>query len=203
MARRRRKVKFGRVFILLLLIALICVFGYIAFKKLSSNKKATKVKEISSIKSYGYTLRENATDYYKDLFKKLDKILKKEEVDMDKYATLVSQMFIADFFNLDNKISKNDVGGREFVYSDYQSDFEKYAKDTMYKSVQNNVYGNRKQKLPIVDKVTVSKSNNESYKYGDNTDSNAYVFEFKIDYKDDMDYQDKGKLILIHNDKKI
>lgn len=204
MVRRKRKIKFSRVFVLLLLIALICVFGYMAFKKFSNGKKSVnKVKEISSIKEYGYSLRENATDYYKELFKKLDKVLKKKEVNKDEYATLVSQMFLADFFNLDNKSSKNDVGGRQFVYTEYQDDFEKYAKDTMYKSVKNNVYGNRKQKLPIVSKVTVTKKDSESFKYGENTDTNAYVFEFNIEYKSDMGYQEDGKLVLIHNDKKI
>ena len=173
-----------------------------AIKKFSS-KKVSKVKEISSIKGYGYTLRADATDYYKSLFKKLDKVLKEKDVDMDEYASLVSQMFVADFFNLDNKISKNDVGGKQFVYTDYQGDFEKYAKDSIYKSVQNNVYGNRKQELPIVSKVTVSKKDSESFKYGDNTDSEAYVFEFEVQYKKNLDYQESGKLVLIHNDKKI
>ena len=202
MARRRRKVKFGRLFILLLLIALIFVFGFMAIKKFGG-KKVSKVKEISSIKGYGYTLMADATDYYKGLFKKLDKVLKEKEVDMDEYASLVSQMFVADFFNLDNKISKNDVGGKQFVYTDYQGDFEKYAKDSIYKSVQNNVYGNRKQELPIVSKVTVSKSDSESFKYGDNTDSEAYVFEFDVEYMKDLGYQESGKLVLIHNDKKL
>ena len=68
-------------------------------------------------------------------------------------------MFIADFFNLDNKISKNDVGGKEFVYSNYQTDFEKFAMDSMYKSVENDVYGKRNQELPIVTKVEVTKVN--------------------------------------------
>ena len=203
MAKRKRKVKVSRIIVLVFLAILLFVFGYMAISKITSGKKAGKVREISSIKGYGYSLRADATDHYKKLFKKLSKVLNKKEVDMDEYASLVSQMFVADFFNLDNKISKNDVGGKQFVYSNYQNDFENYAMDSMYKSVQSNVYGNRKQSLPIVTDVSVSKKDSVSYKYGDNVDDNAYVFDFDIKYKKDLDYQDEGKLILIHSDKKL
>lgn len=205
MARRRiRKVKIGRLFTVLFLVGLIFALGYIAVNKFSSkNQNATKVKEISKIDGYDYSLREDATDYYKKLFKKLSKTLKTDDVDMDEYASLVSEMFVCDFFNLNNKSSKNDVGGVQFVYKEYQSDFEKFAMDSIYKSVLNNVYGNRRQKLPIVSKVTVSKGENSSFKYGENTDSNAYNFTFKIEYTEDDGYQDSGSLILIHSGKKI
>lgn len=205
MARRRvRKVKMGRLFTVLFLIILIVALGYIAINKISSkNQKTTKVKEISKIDDYDYSLREDATDYYKKLFKKLSKTLKANEVDMDVYASLVSEMFVCDFFNLNNKSSKNDVGGVQFVYKEYQSDFEKYAMDSIYKSVLNNVYGNRKQKLPIVSKVTVNKGENSSFKYGENTDSNAYNFSFKVEYTEDDGYQNSGSLVLIHSGKKI
>ena len=137
------------------------------------------------------------------MFKKLGKVLSSDDVDVDKYAEIESQMFVADFFNLDNKVSKNDVGGVEFVYEPYKNDFKKYAMDSIYKSVTSNVYGNRKQSLPIVDDVKVSKVKNESFKYGDSSDDEAYVFNFSITYKDDLDYQDSGSLILIHSGKKL
>ena len=133
----------------------------------------------------------------------LEKTLNADEIDEDKYSELVAQMFIADFFNLDNKISKNDVGGKQFVYANYQSDFEKYAMESMYKSVESDVYGDRNQELPEVTSVTVTKVKQESYKYGNNTDDTAYVYNFDIEYKDDLGYQTSGSLILIHNDRKI
>ncbi len=205
MARRRvRKVKIGRLFTLLFLVVLIFGLGYMAIDKLGSKKtKTTKVKEISKIEGYDYSLREDATDYYKKLFKKLSKTLDAKEVDMDEYASLVSEMFVCDFFNLSNKSSKNDVGGSQFVYKEYRNDFEKYAMDSIYKSVENNVYGNRKQKLPTVEKVSVKKGENTSFKYAENTDSNAYSFTFSVKYKEDDGYQSSGSLILIHNGKKI
>ena len=204
MAKRRRKVKIGRIFVLLLIVCLIAFLGVMAYDKLSVKKvKSKKVKNIMSIKEYDYVLKENATPYYKRLFKKLDSVLSKDEVDEEEYTTLVCQMFTSDFFNLDNKISKNDVGGVQFVYKDYQTDFEKYAMDSVYKSVENNVYGNRRQNLPIVEEVECSKVKNEIFKYGDSSDEKAIVVNFDIKYKEDLGYQEEGNLVIIHSDKKL
>lgn len=204
MKTKKRKINVKRVAILIILLLLIIIGGVLAVGKLTKKEGKTKeVKEVASIDAYGYTLRDNATAYYKKLFKELEKTLNKDEVDEDKYSELVAQMFLADFFNLDNKISKNDVGGKSFVYDSYQDDFEKYAMDSMYKSVESDVYGEREQDLPVVSKVDVEKVKNETYTYGDNSDDNAYVYNFKIEYKENLGYQTEGSLILIHNGKKI
>ena len=46
-----------------------------------------------------------------------------KEVDNKKYAEAISKLFVIDFFTLDNKSSKNDVGGVQFVYTSYKADF--------------------------------------------------------------------------------
>lgn len=202
--KKKRKINVKRVAILIILLALIIagiVLGVCKLNSQDSNVKETK--EVASIDAYGYTLKENATAYYKKLFKKLEKVLTAEEVDEEKYAELVAQMFMADFFNLDNKINKNDVGGVQFVYADYQTDFVKYAMDSVYKTVENDVYKDRKQTLPEVTNVTVTKVKNDSYTYGKNTDDNAYIYNFEIEYKEDLGYQTEGSLTLIHNGNKI
>ena len=201
MARRRKKLRIGRMFILILLITFIFVLGYMAITKKNQNE-VKKTRDISEIKDFGYTLREDATSYYKSLYKKLSKVLE-DEIDYDKYSSLVSQMFVCDFYTLSNKSNKNDVGGFQFVYNEYKNDFQKYATDTVYKSVLNNVYGNRKQDLPTVKEVNVTKKENIAFKYGDSTDEEAYVYDFEITYDNDYGYQDSGTLILIHNGKKI
>ena len=204
MKKKKRKINVKRVLILIILLILIVVGIVLTVNKLTNKDTTTKeVKEVASIEAYGYTLKDNETRYYKELFKELEKTLNKKEVDEEKYAELVAKMFIADFFNLDNKISKNDVGGKEFVYSNYQTDFEKFAMDSMYKSVENDVYGKRNQELPIVTKVEVTKVTNEPFTYGENTDDKAYIFNFKIEYKDNLEYQTEGSLTLIHNGNKI
>ena len=202
--KKKRKLNVKRIAIVIILLILIIAGTFLAIGKLTNKETKTKeVKELANIKAYGYTLKDNATAYYKKLFKELEKTLNEKEVDEEKYASLVAQMFIADIFNLDNKISKNDVGGKEFVYSNYQTDFEKFAMDSLYKSVENDVYGKRNQTLPEVTNVTVSKVKNESYKYGENTDENAYIYNFQTEYKEDLGYQKEGSLTLIHNGKKI
>ena len=203
--RKKRKVKYGRIILLLLIVCFISFLCIMTYDKFNVKKEpsAKKVKNISTIKEYGYSLKENATGYYKKLFKKLDSTLSKDDVSEEDYMNLVCQMFIADFFNLDNKISKNDVGGVQFVYKDYSSDFEKYAMDSIYKSVESNVYGNRRQELPIVEEVTCFKVKSETFKYGDSSDEKAYVLDFDIKYKSDLGYQDSGSMVIIHNDKKL
>jgi hypothetical protein len=202
MKKKKRRLNIKRIVVVIFLIIIIVLGGLYLFNK-KAKTKATEIKAVSTIKAYGYTLNDNATAYYKDLFKQLDQALNAKKVNDQKYAQLVSQMFVADFFNLDNKTSKNDVGGKQFVYTPYQSDFEKYAMNSIYKTVQNNIYGNRQQTLPIVTKVTVKKIKTEAFKYSAGTDTNAYVYNFKIEYKKDLGYQTKGSLVLIHNDKKI
>lgn len=203
--KKKRKVKFGRIFILLLIVCFISFLCIMAYDKFNGKKESVtkKVKNISTIKEYGYSLKENATGYYKNLFKKLDSTLSSDDVDEEEYVNLVCQMFVADFFNLDNKISKNDVGGVQFVYKDYTSDFEKFAMDSMYRGVESNVYGNRRQDLPIVEEVTCTKIKNEVFKYGDSSDDKAYILDFDVKYKSDLGYQDSGSLVIIHNDKKV
>lgn len=204
MKTKKRKINVKRVAILIILLLLIIASIVLAVNKLTKKETKTKeIQEVASIDAYGYTLKDNATAYYKKLFKELEKTLNADKVDEEKYSKLVAQMFIADFFNLDNKISKNDVGGKQFVYADYQSDFEKFAMDSMYKSVESDVYNDRNQELPIVSNVEVTKVGNQNYTYGENSDDNAYVYNFKIEYKDDLGYQTEGSLILIHNGQKI
>ena len=107
MKSKKRKINVKRVIILIVLLLIIIAGIVLAINKLTSKENTTKeVKEVASIDAYGYTLRDNATAYYKKLFKELEKTLNADKVDEDKYSELVAKMFIADFFNLDNKISK-------------------------------------------------------------------------------------------------
>ncbi len=202
--KRKRRVNKKKVFVFIILpliiIGFICYFMFFAGDKTT---KIVKPKNTDTIKGYDYTLREDATKYYKSLFKELKNTLESDEIDNDTYAELVAKLFVADFYNLNNKVSKNDVGGVQFVYEDYRDDFTKYATSSIYKSVESNVYGKRTQKLPIVSNVSTVKNENMLFTYGDKTDVEAYNISFEITYKEDLGYQTKGTLTLIHNDKKL
>lgn len=192
-------------FILVLILLLFIVFG--AYQVITGMKDKKKVKQQvkveEKIDDYGYELEDNETEYYKSLFKELKAVLNEKELDEEKYASLISQLFLTDFFTLDNKLSKNDIGGLQFVYSDFQTDFEKLAKESVYRYIESNIYGDRKQSLPIVKEVSVTNIENASFNYLDQTDEHAYQVDLKISYEEDMGYQEDATLVLIHNNDRL
>ena len=203
MAKRKISKKKVTIFVVILVVIVIAICLAIFLAKGNKETNTIKVESVDSIEGYDYTLDNNETKYYQELFKELKEVLEADDVDQNKYAELVVKLFIADFYNLDNKISKNDIGGTQFVYNDFRSDFEKLASSSMYKSIESNLDGKREQELPEVVKVSVEKVEGEPFKYGDNTDDEAYTINFDIEYKDDLGYQTSGTITLIHNDKKL
>lgn len=194
----KKIVKF--VIVLLIIVALIIV----AIKFLTKEDTVKKVEVEDEIKEYGYKMDDNETEYYKSLFKELKTVLEKETVDENEYASLVSQLFLADFLNLDNKLSKNDVGGVQFIYTDFQSDFEKIAKEGIYDAVVNKeTDAESKTEMPEVTNVEVVDLEHITHNYLDQTDNDAIKVDLKITYKTDLDYQDTTSLILVHNGKKL
>ena len=126
-----------------------------------------------------------------------------DEIDEEKYASVICQLFLADFFNLDNKISNNDIGGTQFIYESFREDFEKLAQESIYHYVENNIYGDRKQELPIVTEVSVVDIKEASYTYLDESDDNAYQIDLKIIYEKDMGYQEDVTLVLVHHNERL
>ena len=143
---KKKKIKYDNVIIfgligllvLLLLITGILIFG---IYKDTFGSKADGVEIIDTIDVYGYQLTENNTDYYKDLFNELKELLSNEDYSDKEYAELVAKMFVADFYDLNSKLNKNDVGGYQFVYEGYQETFKKFASDVngVYYYVDSNV----------------------------------------------------------------
>lgn len=122
------------------------------------------------------------------------------KIDEDNYVTLLSQLFLTDFYTLDNKLTNQDVGGIQFLATSLQERFKTKAINTVYKYVQNNLSGKRKQNLPEVKKVTVEKIENISYDEGDFSDKNAFEVDASITYVEDLGYTDSVKLYFVHED---
>ena len=200
---RRVSKKKVTIFIIIVLLIIGGIVGGILLLNHPKKIEPAKVESVDKIESYGYTLNNNATKYYKSLFKDLKEVLDAKELDEAKYADLITKLFVADFYNLDNKLNKNDIGGVQFVYKDFREEFKKIATNSIYKNVENNMYDNRDQKLPIVTNVSTEKPETKSFKYGNNTDEKAYSIKFEIEYQDDLEYQKSGTLTLIHNNKKL
>ncbi len=200
---KQKKRKIKKSFKILLFVVIILVLVFVGYKLTNKKTEDKKVKVEDSLEEYGYVLNENETQYYKDLFKELKKVLNSDNVDEEKYATLVGQLFLADFYNLDNKITKNDIGGVQFVYTPYQSDFSKFAVESIYHYVENSLYEKRNQELPIVTSVDITNIKQTSFDYQEKTDEEAWTFNYKINYEKDLGYQTEGTMTLVHNEKKL
>ena len=198
---KKRRLKTWPIIILVVVILfIICIINIFSSLK---GKSENSIKVVDNVEKYGYNLNKNETSYYKDLFKQLKKELSKDDINEEEYASIISKMFLADFYSLDNAINKNDVGGTDFVYKDYKESFIKSAKDTVYAYVENDVYGNRKQELPVVKNVTVTDIKNSSYSGDTASDEKAFYVNLEIEYKKDLEYQKKVELILIHSNDKL
>lgn len=204
--KRRRKILFLLIIILLLVGGLFVYKNY--FKK-SEPKIEVKSKVLDSIDEYGYTISDTDTKLYKSKYDELKRTLTAKTIDNKKYSELVAELFIIDFYSLDNKTSKNDVGGVEFVYTDYKTSFIDKARDEFYKYVKSNLNDNRNQKLPIVSTIKVESSEKvDASDYFDNDDiqsiDEAYKIELSWTYKEDLGYAKESTIIVIKDgDKKF
>lgn len=200
------KKKTKKVLIGIIIVLLIALLGFVVYKYYSTkNPEVKEAKIVSKIDEYGYKLKENKPKAYKDMFKDLEEILKADKVDEEAYVKKISEMFIYDFYSLDDKDAKTDIGGVDFVYSKVLENFLQNAQNTYYKYVESNIYNNRNQKLPIVKDIEITEVNTKPFAYGEETDEKAYEVVVKWDYTDTAfaTYQKSGKLIFIHDGIKL
>ena len=207
--KRRKKSKLKRfiVFLFVLLIAGGLVFMALKITKKSEPKKTEK-KVVDKIDNFDYVVAETDTKLFKDEFKKLKKILSADEVDNKKYAASVAKLFVIDFYTLDNKLSKNDVGGVQFVYNNYKKTFIDKSRDEFYKYVKSNLDNDRKQELPEVKTITVN--SNEPVSAGSEISGDefrqineAYKISLSWTYEKDLGYQTSATLIVVKDNDKF
>lgn len=203
MTKKKRKVKTNWIIISIFIVLFVLLFFCILNIYNTLKTKERTVKTLDTIEPYGYHLNENDPKYFKDLFKELKEVLETKEVDEESYVSLVSQLFITDFYSLNHATSKNDVGGIQFVYKDYQESFRKLAKDTVYAYVESNLYGKRNQELPNVKKVSIESIEQKVYEGEKETDDEAYLVELSIEYEKDLEYPMNCTLILIHSNDRL
>lgn len=201
--KKKRKLKKKVVILIILIVILVFLIGGFLLYKFVFTKEEDHAKVVSEIPEYGYTLEEDQPKIYKELFKELAKVLKAENVDTEKYASIAGQMLAIDFYNLDNKVSKNDVGGTEFIKDNYIDNFVLEASDTVYKYIEQNLYGKRKQELPIVTSSSVKDIEKGSYTYANKTDDNAYKVTVNLEYKKDLGYPKEVVVKFLHNGKRL
>lgn len=189
------------VFAIYILFIILLVIGIV--KILFLGKKTINVEVVDKIDNYNYTLNSNATDYYKGLFNELSNLLKNDDFDEKSYTELVSKLFITDVYTLDNKLNKNDIGGTEYVYSNFKDDFNMIAQSTIYKNIKNNMYNDRVQDLPIVKEVIINSIDNDDFEYEKNVFENAYYVDVSVNYESDLGYPTNISLVIIKNNDKL
>ena len=210
MNRENKKAKHSKIRIFNSIITILLIAGIVFlvvivlqnFVKKDNGK--TEEKVVDEITTFNYTVGENDTKLFKDTFNDLKKVLKEKEVDNEKYAEIMSKLFVIDFFSLNNKTSKNDIGGVQFVYSGYKADFVEYARNGIYKQVSNNLDRKKDQKLPLVDSVEVSSITKVSpssifkrEELASDTEEDAYEVNISWTYKNDDDFQTSSTLTIV------
>ena len=210
---KKRKLNYSNITISalsIILVVLIVITGILAYgiiKDTFGKKGEKEVEIVDNIGNYGYQLTENNTEYFKSLYYELKDVLNDEESESfdEDYASLVARLFVADFYDLNSKLNKTDIGGVQFVYTGYQGTFKDFASDIngIYYYVENNIYGDREQALPTVKDVSITEINNISYTYKDINDANAYQVKLYIEYTEDLGYPKYVTLVLVHSNNKI
>ena len=191
-----KKDKLKRIMLLTLFILLIILVLVIYFKFFKKEQKEIKEnKVVDTIKNYDYHLKEEDSKLTSTLFNELDKVLSDEEINEEEYAKLISQLFVIDFYTLNNKLSNTDIGGIQYIHPDIKDNFIIKAENTVYKYVKSNIYGNRTQELPIITNTIIEDIKVTDYTSKTYKDNNSYQIKIK--------YPTEIELKLIHKDKKL
>ena len=200
----KKRIKISAVLYSIVIVLLIVLGFFIKdiYKNLLASS-ASEVEVLSTIDEYGYYLNENDSDYFNSVYKELEKELNNEEIDESNYAELISKLFVIDFYSVNYAVNKNDVGGKQFVYSTYVDNFVNAAKDSIYSTVENNIYGDRNQELPIVKDVEITSVEQDLFETDDVSDEEAYYVDITITYEKDLSYPTTVSLVIVHNNDKL
>lgn len=199
----KKKVK---VTIFIIILVLLAIGGLYIYKNKTTKKKEVKeVKIVSEVSKFDYKLKENKSTTYKEMFKELKEILKEDPVNEEEYVKKISEMFVYDFYTLNDKTAKTDIGGVDFVYQPILENFLTNAEDTYYKYLESNIYNERKQALPVVTNINIEDVVNGPFAYGNQTDDKAYAVKLTWSYTDDQfsGYQKNATLVFIHDGIKL
>ncbi|MBE6154293.1 MAG: hypothetical protein E7163_01785 [Firmicutes bacterium] len=198
----KKKYKIWLILIVVLLV-LVIIIGIISlFLKPKENQEVNSTNVLTSIEKYKYTLDDRDTKYMKDTFIELENILNSEEINYNDYAQVLSKLFVIDFYTLNNKINKYDIGGLEYILTDKVDMFKNKAMDTIYKDIIDNTYKDRIQELPEITEVKVIDFNVSKININD-AQEDCYEITLEYKYKKDLGYDSKGIVYIIKNGDKL
>ena len=208
--RARTKIKPITKILLCLIVVAILVGGFLVWNNFIKPMNS-KSKVVDSIKNgdIDYVVSDTDTKLFKSTFNELKKILNDKEVDNKKYAETLTKLFVIDFFTLSNKTSKNDVGGVQFVYGSYKTDFVEGARNSIYKQVHSNITDDKSNaSLPTVTKVTIDDIDEIApasmfENMGFTEDQIGYMINISWEYKNKDDFQKNATIIIVPDGKKL
>lgn len=189
--------------LIILILVIIIIIGLIVFKMFFTKSEVkNNVKVIDSIVDFSYTLDERDTTLMKDTYKELKNVLKEKDINYEEYASILARLFVIDLFTMDNKINKYDVACLEYVYPDNVDNFKTNVEDTIYKTIEDNTYGKRSEKLSVVNSVNVTDVSTNTFKINEE-EVPSYVVTLNWDYESDLGYDKNATITLVKKDKKL
>lgn len=197
------KKKYKRLIILFVVVALLAIGCFLIFKMLKKDDVQENVNVVDSISEYGYNLDDRDTELMKNIYEELKDVLLADTIDYEKYADTLARLFVIDLFTMNNKINKYDVGGTEYVYPDAIENFKLNVEDTIYKHMENNSSGKRKQNLPEVSSIDVLSTEVGEYTIGDTDTFDAYIVDLAWEYASDLGYDDNATVTLVKMEDKL
>ena len=195
--RKRFRVMIRIILVLIVLISIVLV-AYLFVPR----EAETVYKEIDKIEKYGYILEDRDSELMQDTFSKLKDVLAKDEIDYNLYAEYLSELFIIDLFTLENKNNKYDVGGKDYVLPEAEENFELNVEDTLYKYLESKDGNSRGGEYPQVTNISLTSIEETKYSYN-KEESDGYKLILEWDYDKDLDYPNKGEVIVMLKDEHL
>lgn len=185
----------------LLIIALLLLFIYSVggiYFYFFDNKTQEKIININSIEGYEYILKSSATELMKREFNILKENLESTAVNKEDYAVSIAKLFIIDLYTMNNKLNKYDVGGSDYIYKNAVVNYKLSVTDTLYKYLEDNIDGKRKQALPEVSSIELVEITESELEI----DEKVY-FGYKVnlnwEYIADLEYDREAEIIIIED----
>lgn len=174
-----------RMILPVLMIGMILFCGVVVLLIFHHKEESNDNKKeiISTIEKYHYVLEENQSSLYKKYFYALANTTEENEV-----ISLIAKLFVTDFYTLQGKKNKNDIGGIQFLYPSIQSNFILKAQNTVYKYISTT-----EDELPEVREVKINTLENYSLKPFEE----AYRLVLEILYEKNLGYPSSASIIVV------
>ena len=196
------KKKYKILLIVIIVLIIVIIAAIVAFKFLKGSEPAEPVKVVDRIDNFDYTLDDRDTELMKNTYNELKTVLSSDEIDYEKYAEILSKLFVIDLFTMDNKVNRYDVGSTEYVYPDSVDNFKTNVEDTIYKSMENNSDGKRRQDLPEVSSIDNTSVETSTFTIGEE-EYESFVVNINWSYVSDLGYDDNATITLIELNEKL